>query len=262
MSRVEIIFSFPSFPQDHQRAAVCGWPQDGGVGARLRRLPRRAGARPGRQGVRTPQPGDLGRRRGEITKYFLRPLKIFAVCRACCSAGWAWLRWAGGSWPARWTPAGWWAGPSWRTTGRATARRTSPGAATILAMFPLRHIYSQIGLKCDKESYTNLIKEDAMHLQFTPPPIGTLGESLKTFQHTFLLNLVRKWMCRHVSSLRDNSLLVLHGLQDTRVNVSNTWALARSLVSQVRWGHGSRSVDSVDIYQLASLTSLGIAYLV
>ena len=105
-------------------------------------------------------------------------------------------------------------------------------------MFPLRHIYSQIGLKCDKESYTNLIKEDAMHLQFTPPPIGTLGESLKTFQHTFLFNLVRKCMCRHVSSLRDNSLLVLHGLQDTRVNVSNTWALARSLVSQVRWGHG------------------------
>ena len=58
---------------------------------------------------------------------------------------------------------------------------------------------------------------------------------------------------RHVSSLRDNSLLVLHGLQDTRVNVSNTWALARSLVSQVRWGHGSRSVDSVDIYQVSSL---------
>ena len=113
-------------------------------------------------------------------------------------------------------------------------------------MFPLRHIYSKIGLKCDKESYTNLIKEDAMHLQFTPPPIGTLGESLKTFQHTFLFNLVRKCICRHVSSLRDNSLLVLHGLQDTRVNVSNTWALARSLVSQVRCGHGSRSVDSVD----------------
>ena len=101
----------------------------------------------------------------------------------------------------------------------------------------------KIGLKCDKESYTNLIKEDAMHLQFTPPPIGTLGESLKTFQHTFLFNLVRKCICRHVSSLRDNSLLVLHGLQDTRVNVSNTWALARSLVSQVKWGHGSRSVD-------------------
>ena len=37
--------------------------------------------------------------------------------------------------------------------------------------------------------------------------------------------------CRIVRTLRDNTLMVVHGTSDTRVHVSQTWALTQSLVN-------------------------------